>query len=281
MVDANIRTADRSDIDLMVEWAAAEGWNPGLDDADGFYRADPGGFLLAEMDGSPASCISVVRYSDRFGFLGFYICHPEFRGQGLGIAVWNAGIGYLGGCSVGLDGVVDQQDNYRKSGFSYAHANMRYTGIVECKPPRQENVRAIEPSDFFAISEYDRRHFPERRDGFLQNWLFGAESRKGLAVLADGSIKGYGCIRACREGFKIGPLFADTPDIADKLFRALAATQPGEPIILDIPVPNGSAVDLVNRYDLKAVFETARMYLGGDPGLPLASIFGITTFELG
>jgi hypothetical protein len=29
------------------------------------------------------------------------------------------------------------------------------------------------------------------------------------------------------------------------------------------------------------VFETARMYRNGDPGLPVERIFGITTFELG
>jgi hypothetical protein len=27
---------------IAVEWAAGEGWNPGLDDADRFSRADPG-----------------------------------------------------------------------------------------------------------------------------------------------------------------------------------------------------------------------------------------------
>lgn len=281
MADIQIRTASRDDVDLMVEWAASEGWNPGLADAEAFYSADTGGFLLAETDGQPVSCISVVRYSDRFGFLGFYICRPAYRGRGFGLAVWKAGMSYLDGCSVGLDGVVEQQDNYRKSGFVYAHANMRYCGAVDCERPSSPDIRKIEMSDFKAISEYDRQHFPEQRDGFLKNWLFGTESRLGMAIVENGQVKGYGCIRTCRDGCKIGPLFADTSDGADQLFRALTSTRPGQTMILDIPVPNFEAAKLVERYEMVPVFETARMYLGTDPDLPLDSIYGITTFELG
>jgi hypothetical protein len=38
---------------------------------------------------------------------------------------------------------------------------------------------------------------------------------------------------------------------------------------------------LFERYGLKPVFETARMYRGPVPVLPLDRIYGITTFELG
>lgn len=36
--------ASLSDLDTMVDWAAREGWNPGLRDADSFHTADPTGF---------------------------------------------------------------------------------------------------------------------------------------------------------------------------------------------------------------------------------------------
>ena len=85
MSQYTISPMSRADLDVAVGWAAAEGWNPGLEDADAFLAADPGGFLMGRLDGEPVACISVVRYGATYGFLGFYICRPEFRGQGLGL----------------------------------------------------------------------------------------------------------------------------------------------------------------------------------------------------
>ncbi|HSM41158.1 MAG TPA: GNAT family N-acetyltransferase [Afifellaceae bacterium] len=275
-----IHTATRIDLDYMVKWAAAEGWNPGLDDAAAFHAADPQGFLVAEIGGMPAACISVVRYDESFGFLGFYICHPKHRGKGIGWTIWQAGMDYLGARTVGLDGVVAQQDNYRKSGFEYAHANMRYQGRVDAGGAAR-GIVAIGRDLLPAIAAYDRRHFPAEREAFLQSWLFGAASRQGLALVDKGTVRGYGVIRDCIEGSKIGPLFADDEVGALTLFRALAATRPGRQIILDVPVPNEAAAALAESHGMQPVFETARMYKGEAPDLPLQSIYGITTFELG
>jgi hypothetical protein len=65
------------------------------------------------------------------------------------------------------------------------------------------------------------------------------------------------------------------------LFRALAASVDASSVFLDLPEPNRSAIGLATRHGLSPAFETARMYRGEDPGLPLGRIYGITTFELG
>src|SRR5262245_37811204 len=101
-----ISIGTRADLDLMVEWAAGEGWNPGLADADCFYAADPEGFLIGRLGDEPVACISVVKYEPAFAFLGFYIVKPEHRGQGHGFALWQDGMARLNGRVVGLDGVV-------------------------------------------------------------------------------------------------------------------------------------------------------------------------------
>ena len=124
--DLLIRPVTRDEFEVAVEWAAQEGWNPGLDDGACFHAADPGGFLLAFRDGEPVASISVVRYGEGFGFLGFYIVRSDMRGQGYGYRLWQAGLAHLGGRTVGLDGVVAQQDNYRRSGFALAHRNVRF-----------------------------------------------------------------------------------------------------------------------------------------------------------
>jgi Acetyltransferase (GNAT) domain/Acetyltransferase (GNAT) family len=275
-----ISTATRADLDRMVEWAAGEGWNPGLADADCFYAADPAGFLIGRLNGEPIGCISVVRYQPSFGFLGFYIVKPEQRGRGHGFRLWQAGMAQLGDRVVGLDGVIAQQDNYKTSGFVLAHRNIRFSGVADCDAPRDARIVVISPGLVDAVVAYDRAFFPAERGAFLRCWLQPGQ-RKGLALVEDGTIRGYGVIRACRSGHKLGPLFADTDEGADLLFRALAGGAKGQQVFLDCPEPNPSATDLAARYRLSPVFETARMYRGAAPDLPLMRTFGITTFELG
>lgn len=288
--DIEIRTMSRAELDIAIGWAADEGWNPGLADADCFHASDPEGFLMAFKDGHPIASISVVAYGADYGFLGFYICHPAVRGQGLGYRLWQAGLQRLGGRSVGLDGVVDQQSNYRKEGFTLAHRNVRYGGTVACETPEDPRLQAVTPEQTAAVMAYDRPFFPGPRAAFLKCWLRAGENRRGFVVMDEDGVAGYGVLRRCREGHKIGPLFADSPEDADLLFRALAAgaaqdaqnTGSGSaPIYLDPPEPNREAISLAERYGLQPVFETARMYRGAAPALPLQQIFGITTFELG
>jgi hypothetical protein len=208
-----IRTMTRVDLDRAIDWAAAEGWNPGLDDAAPFRAADPDGFLMAFRDGAPVACISAVAYGARFGFLGFYICSAEQRGRGFGMAVWRVALDRLGDRVIGLDGVVAQQDNYRKSGFVLAHRNVRYGGTVAIDEPADPRIVPIDGTLRDAIVAYDQPFFPGPRRAFLEAWLTPAR-RRGLAYVEDGAVRGYGVVRACRNGHKIGPLFAD--DAADR-----------------------------------------------------------------
>ena len=218
-----------------------------------------------------------------FSFLGFYICRPEFRGRGLGMAIWNACIARLGKRVIGLDGVVDQQANYAKSGFILAHRNIRYGGIA--KPVDHASQYCVEvdqisgPDLAQAIFDYDRGFFPGSREAFVRTWI--APPRRTVAYVEDNTVRGYATARACRNGSKIGPLFADSDAVAEDLFLAVTAQLSGQPIFLDLPETNSDARRLAERHGLAPVFETARMYRGRAPELPLERIFGITTFELG
>lgn len=278
---AIIRKAGRAELDIMIDWAAREGWNPGLDDAAAFWAADTQGYWIAEKHGVVAAALSLVRFDATYAFLGLYIAHPDYRGQGIGFALWQKAVSSAGDRTIGLDGVVAQQDRYRKSGFVYAHANLRYGGQVQCVEPPGTGLVCVSPVHVPILVDYDARFNPARRDAFLRKWLLPLATRKSVAFICNAQILGYGTIRACREGHKIGPLFADTQTSADLIFRKLVTSVGGGQIFLDIPEPNAAAQALCDRYNLKPVFETARMYRGRAPDLPLGQIYGITTFELG
>lgn len=277
----HIRTMKREEVGIAVDWAAGEGWNPGLNDSDCYYAADPLGFLLGILDDEPVATISAVSYGETFGFLGFYIVKPEHRGRGFGMRIWNAGVERLKGRTIGLDGVVAQQHNYEKSGFKSAYRNIRYQGQCHGRAGNDADITNLSSLPFETIAAYDRPLFPANRTRFLKSWI-AQPGCCALGIERDGAFSGYGVMRRCRSGYKIGPLFADDASLAERLFQAFADRgEDGAPLFLDVPEVNGAAVDLAERRQLHVVFETARMYAGQAPDIPLERQFGVTSFEIG
>jgi ribosomal protein S18 acetylase RimI-like enzyme len=265
---------------IAIEWAAKEGWNPGFADAGSFYAADPAGFLLGLLNEEPVACISAVRYGDTYGFLGFYIVKPELRGMGYGMQLWRAGMEHLKGRNIGLDGVLEQVPNYERSGFKAAYRNVRHTGVT-ADAAHVLGVIALDQVPFKQVLAYDSRHVAVPRPVFLKGWL-AAEGSKSLAVVKAGVLKGYGVIRPARDGYKVGPLFADEPIDAERLFSSLlASVPPGEPVSIDIPEVNLEASWLADMYNMTPGFACMRMYNHGTPDLPLENVYGVTCLELG
>lgn len=129
-----VRSMRPGELELVLEWARQEGWNPGLDDSLAFLEADPSGFFVGSIGEVPVGSISVVKYGESFAFLGLYIVHPDFRGKGYGKAIWETGVASAGDRTIGLDGVAAQQDNYRKAGFEPAYSTIRYGGVATSLP---------------------------------------------------------------------------------------------------------------------------------------------------
>lgn len=275
-----IRPMNVKDIELVIEWAAAEGWNPGLHDARCFYTADPEGFLVGEMDGMAVATMSAVRYGPHFGFIGLNIVKPEHRKKGFSRRLWAAAMERLKGRTVGLDAVEAQLENYKLSGFEPAYLNTRYEGKGGGTFPKK--VVRISCVPLSEVVAYDRKHFFDERREFLRAWI----SQPGAEVfgwIERDCLKGYGVVRPCRTGFKIGPLFADREEIADQLIEALATRVGTAPLFIDVPSVNPLAKGIVDRRGMRPVFETTRMYAGGNgiPDMPLHKVYGLTTLELG
>ena len=145
------------------------------------------------------------------------------------------------------------------------------TGVREA--PRDEI--AVSSLAFDEIARYDGTVFPAARPSFLRRWI---RQPQGAAFGVQGKqrLEGYGVLRACRRGFKIGPLFADDPHIAGTLFQGLASRVPGQPIFLDTPEANPAAIELAKRHGMEPVFETARMQR--DP--PLSGLIAVSVLRL-
>src|SRR6185369_328610 len=105
------------------------------------------------------------------------------------------------------------------------------------------------------VRAYDRLFFPADRGTFLQCWIAQPGST-AIGFMAGDRLEGYGVLRPCREGCKIGPLFANDPAIAESLFLALkASASAGEKIYLDTPEVNLQALALARRQSMTVAFE--------------------------
>lgn len=265
----SIRTLALPEIRLLLDWAAAEGWNPGRDDAPAFQAADPNGFIGAFVDAVMVAAISAVAYDEHFGFIGLYICHRDWRGQGHGKAVWDAGMAYLGNRTTGLDGVAEQQANYASMGFAPTYETVRMSGTLPAVPGAN-----LPPARLENICSLDRACFPAPREAFLRHWL--APPHHSVMRVSDGQVDGYAVIRPCRDGAKIGPLFADSTETALEMLAGLSGD-----VQIDVPAYQTTWQGALVERGFTAGFTTRRMYRGAAPAMDLGRVFGVTSLEIG
>jgi len=196
---------------------------------------------------------------------------------------WKVALDTLKGRNIGLDGVLAQQENYKKFGFQFSYLDTRYEGMgtghgsVAC----HGDIVDLSNIPFEVLLAYDQSCFPCDRTPFLRCWIHQPDSL-ALGALQHGKLAGYGVIRPARNGYKIGPLFADDSSQAEALLIALTSrVASGAPIGLDVAKINPAAVALAQKHGMKPVFETARMYTQARPDLAYDHLFGVTTLELG
>jgi GNAT superfamily N-acetyltransferase len=271
------------EVAVLRGWAASEGWNPGLHDLQIVWDLAPESFIALRRGDELVGGGSILNYAGQFGFMGLFIMRADHRGQGLGQALWHwrrdTLLGRLDpGSSIAMDGVFDMVPFYRKGGFEPAYQVLRYEGSAHGSA--SSDIMPIRPEDLDEVIAFDRSISKVPRSDFLKQWLFQTGGFAMSCKSNDGII-GFGAARPCDTGFKIGPLFAETPAVAQKIAAALMANFEGEQIQIDVPEPNQAGLELVQGLNFKEVFGCTRLYLGAALPLPLEKIFSVTSLEFG
>lgn len=279
--ELTIRRMNRGELDMACDWAAREGWNPGIHDAECFYEQDPDGFFIGLLDNKPVAMVSAVAYGQTYGFMGFYIVAQDYRDTGYGLQMWEAGLHYLGNRCIGLDSVRPDLVSQKKPEFRPEYMNFRFKWLKDREFEIEHKVTPLSDISWTTLSAYDYEVFTFDRENFLRPWI-SVPGTLSFGIIRNDRLLGYGVLRKCREGFKIGPLFANDNALARSLFNALTKDlDSGTAVFLDAPQVNANAVTLAQDYGMSEVFRTTRMYRGNPPVLPLQKWFGVTTFELG
>ena len=277
MSDVQYRTATLAEVRLILDWAAEEGWNPGLEDTEAFHAADPQGYFVATVQDTPITAISVINHSDAFAFLGLYLCRPEYRGRGISFGLWAHALEHAGERTVGLDGVPAQEANYEKSGFVLVGRTRRWQGVI---PATGLVCPIASPDDFEAVQRLDRAANGIDRDAFLKAWVAPSATRKTVLLVEQDRVTGFATARICKEGCKIGPIVAPSLSAAVDLVHQAAAAVGETTAIVDIPDTCPDFARALGAAGFVETFATARMYRGRAPEAG-PGLFAIATMELG
>jgi len=156
-------------------------------------------------------------------------------------------------------------------GFVTAYQSLRMSGTLAGQGVTGA-VAAPVPTE--AILAFDVTCFPAPRPDFLRLWL--APPNRLLTVMRDGVLAGYAVLRPCREGSKLGPVFARDSDAATALLDQIEV-----PVQIDVPQAQAAWMGLLAQRGFTPGFATARMYRGTPPDLAMQQVFGVTSLELG
>ncbi|WP_425614167.1 GNAT family N-acetyltransferase [Anatilimnocola sp. NA78] len=280
-----LRPMQAAEVTQLVEWAAKEGWNPGLHDAQAFYATDADGFLAVEVNGQFVGGGAIVRHHASFGFMGLFIVRPEFRSQGIGRKLWFARRDLLASRldpagTIGLDAVEAMRDFYAQGGFVGTSFHLRFELATLPAGKPDASLVPLSSVPFSQVADFDRACFTAPRESYLKAWLALPQSH-ALASVQQGELRGYAVLRRAQVGWKIGPLFAADRATATKLFQACCQAAGEGPIYLDVPEANPAAIAMVEEFGMQPGFRCLRMYRGPIPTVHHERIFGITTLELG
>ena len=195
---------------------------------------------------------------------------------------------------IGLEAALSRVDDYAKWGFKPSSPTTRWqlksTDKLENSsyifPQDIKGLTILEgsniPSD--AVQNYDVKRELSPRPHFLLDWIHHPEGKVLALMDRSGECHGFGRIRPCLlksgTGWRVGPLLADHPQLAETLLRRLIVQHPGI-ILIDSPGLNTSVHSLLRKIGFISISETLRMYKGYQPPLSMDEVYGLACLELG
>ncbi|WP_392350689.1 GNAT family N-acetyltransferase [Parasynechococcus sp.] len=293
MSDLQIRPLQDSDIPTVVNWARLEDFAPGIGDITIYRNTDRQGIWLGWQGDTPVGCIAGVKYNQCFGFIGLYIVQRDFRGHGHGHQLWETALNHLSDVDcIGLEAAPKLIDHYGEWGFRSDAKTIRWQlhnrhpeANVQHRADQSglEVIRGVNLT-MEAVHEYDAKREATPRHHFLTQWL--SHPAGDVMTLMDnaGQCHGFARIRPCllpiAEGWRIGPILADSAELARVLLDRLLIDHPGV-VLIDSPATNQSAAMVLSSLGFKQVSATTRMYRGTVKPLHNDAVFGLACLELG
>ena len=286
--------------ELICDKRTTEYDKPGSFDHVSYFAADSTGFFVGELHGQPISCLSVVKHTDTYAFVGNYWVEEQYRGRGFGLRTWKIAMDSLhDGCNVGLNTFVESEALFQKSGFQRAWINQRLRlvaskaaaafSLIQHSPGT--SINQMTEVDFEDVLQYTTAIYGFERYSFLQKWVTSSNSWGCVSTDDKGKIVGYAIVRTTHpqdQWWKVGPLLADNSQIARSLYKRVlervSSEDPNGTVIVDVPFGtlfSSDTLQIVKEMSGSHFVTFSRMYTKGIPSnMDLKKIFGLTTVQM-
>jgi GNAT superfamily N-acetyltransferase len=285
-VPPEIRPLTRAELDVVLAWGDADA-APDPHDATALWEADPSGLWGVDVDGVLVAAASELAHQGQLGRIGFVVVRPEMRKRGIGQLTIQFLVDDLlsrlaPGAAIILDATLEITDHAERLGFVSSGTLSRMQGTAEVgrRGPHTGEIRALTAVPFELVVGLDTLHTGVLRESLMRTWI-SPPGGLGLGVYERGELLGMGVARRSRTGLAIGPLYASEPDVAQDLFSALTSPHAGAAITLDVPMANPVAVAFATGNGLAPVATRTTMGFGDLPVLPIDTVYGTTSYELG
>jgi GNAT superfamily N-acetyltransferase len=254
-----------SEIPGAEELVREAGWNQTA--ADWRIFLDIGTvYAIRADDGRVIATAATLPYGGEFAWISMVLVARDYQRRGLATRLLRRCIDDLAAARLVpvLDATPAGREIYRGLGFLAAWGFQRLTCAAVMDAGQEENpkieITEITDDAWPALCAYDASVFGADR-GKLLAQLHGRVPAVDALAWHDGKIAGFLLGRDGRVATQIGPLVADSDDIAQALLsRALAAIR--TPLFIDVPNEKKALLRDLARRGFTAQRPLTRMLLG-------------------
>jgi ribosomal-protein-alanine N-acetyltransferase len=193
---------------------------------------------------------------------------------------------------VGLEAASHLITNYAEWGFKTSSQTVRWQlfnaedglSAQAALDPQDLNTVSGPEIPLEAIKKYDSEREFTARPHFLSQWLEHPSGKVIALIDKYNHCHGFARIRPCLlpagEGWRIGPILADSPVLAKVLILNLLIEHKGV-ILIDSPERNDNAQSLLSSLGFHEISATTRMYKGSHKAVLTKDVYGLACLELG
>jgi ribosomal protein S18 acetylase RimI-like enzyme len=264
--------------------SAEAGWNQTAEDWRFMLREGRG--IGVRAAGRWVGSALALPLGARLSWISMVLVAKDARRRGIGTRLLRRAIDMVrdAGRVAGLDATELGRPVYLPLGFRdlYAISRLRIKGPAPAEAaPAGCAIRPLAPADLPAVGAFDEARSAMERRSVLA-YLLERAPETALVAEADGRVAGFVLGRPGRVAFQIGPLVAESEEVALALLNRVLSRANGHTII-EVPDAHAALRTWLDRHGAMRQRGFTRMALGKPPqGLANASrIFGLAGPELG